>query len=81
MISVFSAITVASFRTDNQPLGILTGAVTLFFLRREHAGGYMESRRHNALMMRRCATGSSRRCRSRRTGTLFSETTARELRA
>ncbi len=51
MISVFSAITVASFRTDNQPLGIVTGAVTLFFYGGSIAGGYMESRRHNALMM------------------------------
>ncbi len=51
VISVFSAITVASFRTDNQPLGIVTGAVTAFFYGGSMAGGYMESRRHNALMM------------------------------
>ncbi len=51
VISVFSAITAASFRTDNQPIGIVTGAVSVFFYGGSIAGGYMESRRHNALIM------------------------------
>ena len=47
VISVFSAVTFFAFRTDNRPIGIFTGTVTLFFYGGSIMGGYMETGRRN----------------------------------
>ncbi len=47
VVTVFSALTVAAFRTDNAPLGLVLGASSLFFYGGSIVGGYLEAGRHN----------------------------------
>ncbi|HON78267.1 MAG TPA: hypothetical protein PK544_07230 [Spirochaetota bacterium] len=50
MVSVLSALTVASFKTDNEPLGVCFGAVAAFFYSGSIAGGYLEAKRNNRII-------------------------------
>lgn len=48
VVGVFSALTVAAFKTDNAPIGIVLGSVTGFFYGGSILGGYMTAKRNNA---------------------------------
>jgi len=52
VVSVFSALTVAAFHTDNAPLGLVLGASSFFFYGGSIAGGYLEARRNNERLMK-----------------------------
>jgi hypothetical protein len=47
VVSVFSALTYFSFRTDNAPLGVVFRRGGNSILRRRHVGGYREALRYN----------------------------------
>ncbi len=47
VVSVLSALTYYSFRTDNKPLAVFFGAAGTFFYAGNILGGYMASRRYN----------------------------------
>lgn len=51
VVAVLSSVTYAAFRTDNRPLGVVFGAAATFFYGGSIAGGYLESRRRNRLVM------------------------------
>jgi hypothetical protein len=51
VVTVLSSVTYAAFRTDNRPLGVVFGAAATFFYGGSVAGGYLESRRRNRLVM------------------------------
>ncbi|MCX7679232.1 MAG: hypothetical protein N2316_08420, partial [Spirochaetes bacterium] len=44
VVSIFSALTVAAFSTDNKPIGIMLGAATFFFYGGSIIGGYMQTK-------------------------------------
>ncbi len=47
VISIFGAVTYGSFQYGAEPLGILAGAVTLFFYGGNIAGGYLQTKKYN----------------------------------
>ena len=47
VVTVFSSLTVAAFKTDNAPLGVLLGAASTFFYGGSIMGGYLEAQRYN----------------------------------
>ncbi|MCU0821409.1 MAG: hypothetical protein MUC95_02910, partial [Spirochaetes bacterium] len=48
VVSIFSALTYYSFKTDNAPLGVFFGAAGTFFYAGNILGGYMASKKYNA---------------------------------
>ena len=50
VVSVFSVLTYAAFRTDNESTGIFLGAAAAFFYSGSILGGYMNAARQNALV-------------------------------
>ena len=48
VVSIFSALTYYSFKTDNKPLGIFFGAAGTFFYAGNILGGYTASKKYNA---------------------------------
>lgn len=51
VVSVFSALTYYSFKTDNKPMGIVFGAAGAFFYSGNILGGYMAAGRYNSGIM------------------------------
>ncbi len=51
VVSIFSALAVASFKTDNEPVGVLFGAAAAFFYGGSIVGGYMTANGNNRLAM------------------------------
>jgi hypothetical protein len=49
VVTVFSSLTVAAFKTDNAPLGVVLGAASTFFYGGSMLGGYLEAQRNNGL--------------------------------
>ena len=47
VIAVFGAVSYCSFENGIEPLGILAGAVTIFFYGGNIAGGYLEAKKNN----------------------------------
>lgn len=56
LVSVLSALTFASFKTDNEPLGICFGAATAFFYSGSIVGGYLEAKRNNRIVLENLRT-------------------------
>ncbi|MBP7585349.1 MAG: hypothetical protein KBA61_15010, partial [Spirochaetes bacterium] len=51
VVTVFSSLTVAAFRTDNAPLGIVLGSAATFFYGGSVLGGYLEAKKQNRLVL------------------------------
>ncbi len=51
VVTVFSSLTVAAFKTDNAPLGIVLGSAATFFYGGSVLGGYLEAKKQNRLVL------------------------------
>lgn len=47
VVSIFSALTVAAFKTNNEQIGIMFGMATFFFYGGSILGGYLQTKRNN----------------------------------
>jgi len=56
LVSVLSALTAVSFKTDNEPLGVFFGTATAFFYSGSIAGGYLEARKNNRIVLENLRT-------------------------
>lgn len=50
VVTVFSSLTVAAFKTDNAPLGVVLGAASTFFYGGSILGGYLTAKQQNRLI-------------------------------